>query len=182
MFIRLNKTTELETYINNAFKLYRTSLLTLHSKQWKEEDISGASCIQYKIYQYHLAVYYTILIYSEVQQGINSDWEYYKDKYKIETITKSLACDGINLDAILNEFGLPIISSEGGIESLEIEQSFEIEPTILSSETEYNNVDIQSLLDNPSTCEVLVESKCSDNQIANNFILEITDEQEFLIL
>lgn len=181
MFLRINKTTELETYIANVFSLYRKDILALHIKEWKEEDISGKSCIQYKIYQYYLAVYYVILIYLELKQGINTDWNYYESKYKISTIRKCLSCDKIDLNAILNIFGLPSTTPDGGIEDMGLEETFEIEPILLTTESEYDKVVIKDILNNLYTCELLLPSRC--NEINNiDYILQLTNNPEFLIL
>lgn len=180
MFIRINKTTDLENLMTKVFSIYRKDILALHTKEWKEEDITGKSCIQYKIYQYYLAIYYVILIYIELKQGIHTDWEYYTKKYNTDSIRKCLACDGIDLNTILNTFGLPTTECEGGIECMGLEESFEIEPTTFTTPT-YNNVNVLNLLANPVTCELLLDSRCNRNEDIN-YILQITNDPEFLIL
>lgn len=180
MFLRINKTTPLENIMSKVFALYRADILALHTKQWKEEDISGKSCIQYKIHQYYLATYYVTLIYLELQQGINTDWEYYKEKYKTDTIRKCLSCNNIDLNAILTLFGLPTTICEGGIECMGLEEDFEIEPETFTAPV-YNNVDIKTLISNPISCELLLDSKCNDNE-SIDYILQLTQCPEFLIL
>ena len=184
MFIRdINKTTKLETYINNSFLLYKDDILILHSKQWKEEDISGQSCIQYKIYNYYLTIYYVILIYLEIKDGVNLEWNYYEEKYKLNKISKCLACNNINLNKILNIFGLPltICTEDGGIECMGLQENFEIEPILFNTSNLYNKFDVKSLLNNPISCEILLSSSCNNINILN-YILQINNNQEFLIL
>ncbi|SRR6266403_4042359 len=182
MFLRINKTTELETYIANVFSLYRKDILSLHYKEWKEENISGKSCIQYKVYQYYLAIYYVILIYLELKQGINTDWNYYIKKYNLDKISKCLACDNIDLESILKIFGLSITTCIDGIECIGVEESFEVEPVLIGYIPTYNKVIIKDLLNNLISCELLLlSSKC--NEINNtNYILQITNNPDFLIL
>lgn len=182
MFLRINKITELENYINKSFSLYRNEILALHLKQWKEEDISGKSCSQYKAYKYHLAIYYVILIYLELKQGIHTDWIYYNNKYKLDTIKKCLACDNIILEKLLNIFGLPSTICDGGIECMSLEESFIIEPELLEETIEYNTVNIKDILNNLNTCEILIPSLCDISILQGNNILQLTEDQEFLIL
>ncbi len=156
MFIRRpNQTTVLENYINNFFNTYKVDILNLHNKQWDEEDISGKSCIQYDIFKYYEALYFVILIYLEVKQGIHTKWSYYIDKYYLVHIKKCLACHNIDLDKILNIFGLPIIDCIGGIECMGLEIDFEIEPQMFIGGTlpKYN---INDLLNNLQGCTYLL--------------------------
>ncbi len=126
--------------------------MVLHTKQWKEEDISGSSKVQYKVMSYYSAMYLALLIRTEVDKGYNTDWSYYITQYNLREVRKELACCKIDLDDILACFQLPAVSATSGVGAVEIESTLIVEPTTLPVVIEPTIVDINELLNNPSTC------------------------------
>lgn len=149
MFLRVNKTTDIEARWNAFFQLYKDDILALHSIQWRDESVYNRSCIQYGIMKYYLAFYLCLLIYIEVINGVSHSWEYYVDKYNLEDITNYLASNNISMTDILDIFGLPIVISSG-IGYKEIGLTFNIGEPIES--TNINNIDIDVLLSTPIGC------------------------------
>jgi len=128
MFLRTyNKANYYEIAINNTFKYYKAEILALNKQQWKEEDIQGESCVQFKTMQYYAAIYY-IGILSSILNGGTKTWEEIKTKYCYEDKRKKFACNGIDLDKVAGFFSLPPIT-ECGIDGMGIENTFEVEPT-----------------------------------------------------
>ena len=165
MFLKFPSiSTDIDSKLTAAFNLYKDDIIALHEKQWKQEDVSGASTVQYKIAQYYYAVLLAILIYTEYQDGIETDWDYYKTKYDIAENTKKFACNRIDFDAILAIFNLPPDSDTtlcgGGIGSEDVEQCLVVEENPVAASS-YGTVDIADLLDNPSSCTNLVAESCS---------------------
>lgn len=157
MFIRLNKSTDLERKINTFFQTYRSNIITLTNKSWKKEDIDGEGCSIFTVSQYYFAMYIAILFYLEIQQGIPRTWTYYKDKYKITELQDKLACNNVSLSEILKIFGINIIllsNLEDGIEFIGIEESFIVEPDY--DEVDPVNVNIEELLAQEDNCKLLI--------------------------
>lgn len=123
--------TNLELYINNAFKSYKNSIVNNFLGQVKDEQLQGESCKQYN-FSFYLAIYLVTLVYQDVMKYPAKDWSYFVTKYKLNDLKKCLSCSGINLDTILKIFTLPNVGLTSGIESTEIEETFQIEPTDLT--------------------------------------------------
>ena len=165
MFHTLNTPTAYEVAIKDFFAFYRTTILALHSKQWKQESIKDKSCIQYTIQQFYLALYVVLLIKYEVDKGVNTDWQYYIDKYNLADKAKKFACNGISLKKILAIFGLPtavstedVTNIEGGISFVGINITFEVG----GSTTESNTVvDINTLLSLSDNCVNFINNETS---------------------
>lgn len=151
MFLRYNKNTVLETYISKSFLLFKDVIIDRHKKQYKEEDIKGSSCVQYSIMDIYLSILFVVLIYNDVISTNNTSWEYYNNKYCIDRIRKCLACKGIDIDLILNVFGLPYEGTIEGINFDIIGSTFEIEPATLIPLTT-TVVDINTLLNTNDNC------------------------------
>lgn len=185
--IDLNTVSDEVGFARNAYLLYKDKLHELHQKQWKDEDIHGESCVQYITYQYYLAILLVTLISKEVKEGVNTDWSYYEETYDLETKRKNLACNGIDLDDILNIFDLPINNeSVEGIEGVEIEASFQIEG---SGNFGIGNVEnIGYLLANPNGCFNFIDDICNVPQLELDLIMEaeegylLSNNATFLII
>lgn len=115
---------------------YGAAILALTKEQFNEEDLTGKSFKQYEVNYYWLALGYALVIYIEWMQGLNNDWDYYKEKYDIDCITKSLACKGINFTTILADIGLPNDTIYGKI----IEETFIIEDEVEDEYTEFADI------------------------------------------
>lgn len=143
----------LNSFINQFWLLYRSDIMVLNKKWFKEEDIKEKSLIQYNVMQYYNSLYYVTLIYFEVQRNIHTEWSWYEDNFKIEKFRRCLGCHSIDLDKVLLIFNLPISSSIRGIEHIGIESNFIVEPTNLTvSPPNPIIISITNLLDNPDKC------------------------------
>lgn len=106
-FIRTIPPTDYETYWDCAFEAYRDGVHAKNLQWFSQEDRWGYSCIQYNIMQFYLGLYLATLIRIEWDKGIETDWDYYIEKYGLEEKKHILACFGISLDTILECFELP---------------------------------------------------------------------------
>lgn len=138
----------LDSYWFSFYNLYGSSILTLSSKWSSQEKIYGNSCTQYKVNQYYLAFYLGVMIRNELDKGYESSASYYETKYGISDKRKILTCHNINLDKILDIFDISFTEGEG-IEGMEIENNFIVEPDYTNTNVSYN---ITTLLTNLSTC------------------------------
>lgn len=130
MFLDTFQYRPIDNLVANFFTSYRNEIFKLSQQVWREEDIREYSTKYIKIAQYYLALYLVILLYIDYTSGLDI-WDNLILKYKIDCHRKELACCGIDLDKILGTFGLPPKANTGGIEGVEIEESFEVEPTEL---------------------------------------------------
>ncbi len=138
MFLRTDKPTRLESSINKSFVGIRKELLDIHYKEFSETDIRGKSKQHLVAANYQRAIMLVVLVWLNVERLIGnpkfSQWSYYVDKYNLKILKECLACNGVSLDNILNDFDLPTVNGEepqleiAGIETMGIEESFEIEP------------------------------------------------------
>jgi hypothetical protein len=160
MFLRTVDANPLESFINTFFSGNKAALMELHTKQFNEEDIKEYSKYQYDIIKYYAALHLVILIWLEVQNGVQTDWNYYSNKYDLPCKKKSLACYGISLDNILKSFGLPIIANTGGIGGMKIEYDFIVEPTDITIPTVINE-DINTLLETEDACYDYLNTVCN---------------------
>jgi len=164
MLIRSNKTTQFESNLSECFSIYKDKILSLHTKYWNEEDINGEGCTQYTIAQYHHAIKLVSLIAIDYTQCIQcKDWDYYIDKYNLVSISKRLACNGIDLEKLLGCFDLPAttcLCGTDGIECLNIEGSFEVEAG--EALVKYGSkIDIKEALDCLCCeCTLLIDENC----------------------
>lgn len=155
--------TQLESLINQAFQIYRSSVLSLTKKQWKEEDLKGKSLVQYSVAQYYYSIYIAVMMYNEIQRGFPHDPSYYIDKYSIENIRKCLACEGIDIDKILEVFDLPPEESSRGIELMEIENNMIVGPysaNNLIPTAPSVPIDLRALISLPNSCYNLISQTC----------------------
>lgn len=136
MFLTTEPTSDLTGYIIVAFQRYKDDLLAIHKQQWKDEDIRGESVQQYTAAQYHMAIRLVILVRLDVNRLAwkELDWDYFVTTWNLVEFKKRLACTDISLDNLLNDFALPVVSGDfdeqatDGIETMEVEMSFEVEP------------------------------------------------------
>lgn len=156
------QSSEIDFYMSRMFGLYRESILNLHKKQFKEEDVRGKSKQHYFIQQYYLAFLYVYLIFLEVKEGVYTDWSYYENKYEISKYRKAFACHNIDLDDLLAIYDLPLktnASCVSGINSMAIEKCFIVEPSTLAVPI-IETADIASLLANSHECTNYILTDC----------------------
>lgn len=149
--------TEIETLLKDAWALYKTDVIAFHTKQWKEEDIRERSEKQWDAMQYYYAVYLCILIWWEAKRnGGIIDPVATKTKYDLVAKRKCLACKGINLDKLLEIFGLQAVAGTGsggdGLETVEIESTLVVESDDSTSSS--SNIDIKALINKANYCKI----------------------------
>lgn len=157
MILPNNKhTSYLENAINNSLLLYREDIIALFKKSWKEEDLNEVSDSQFHAGQLNLAIQLVTLVYLDVIRGVNTDWDYYVSKYNLETYKKCLSCDKINLDKILEKFGLPNVG-EKGINFQQIETTFIIE--FQNSINTLSSVNVIDILNASESCKIFLDNE-----------------------
>lgn len=172
---------ESEQNVSDFFSLYKEDMLKLFSKLWKEEDRIEESDKIYNINQYLYVYLYCLLIKTEYLLGINTDWNYYIDKYKINEKRKLFACNDISLDNVLKVFGFPVINNGIGIENLGIENTFSVE-TSEGLTTTIVQISIQDLLDNPNGELTYLNTECGINSLdITEQTLEVDSETLLLV-
>lgn len=189
MFLRTyNKANYYEIAAHNTFQYYKADIMALHTQQWKEEDVQGESCVQFKTMQYYAAIYYISILSSILNGGIKT-WDEIKTKYCYEDKRKKFACNGIDLDRVAGFFSLPpngecgingmgiqdtfeiepiispceggTINCSGGIDSMGIEIDLEVEPLEFSESCpELTSINIEETLANLYSCTVNIETVC----------------------
>lgn len=124
-----NNSSYLGVKINDFWIAFKSDILKLTTKSWKEEDNRGSSLTHWKIMQYYNVLSLMILIYFDIEKNktIYSEWSYYNTKYKLDEYRKCLACECIDLDKILTIFGFPFAECTEGIECMNIETTFIVE-------------------------------------------------------
>lgn len=124
-----NSASYLDTKIQEFWSTFKSDILRLTLKSWKEEDYVGKSYTQWNVMQYHNVLSLVILLYLDVRKNstVHTTWAYYNTKYKLDTYRKCLANDCIDLDKVLTIFGFPFQDLGEGIQSMEIEETFEIQ-------------------------------------------------------
>lgn len=159
MIAQNNIVTDLETNINNSFKLYKNTIVFNFLNQIKQEHLKGESKIQYTNFAFYLSMYLITIIYDDVKNHLGKNWSYFYNKYNLENLIKCFACYGIDLNKILKEFNL---TTEGfeiayGIENIGIEKTFEVEPS---------NIPVIIIHPKVNLLDVLL----SNNQCINNVV------------
>lgn len=121
-----NNASYLDNKINEFWITFKSDILKLTAKSWKQEDYSGLSYAQWQVAQYHHVLSLMILMYLDIEKNktIYTTWDYYNTKYGIDAKRKCLACDCIDLDKVLTIFGFPFTTCGGGIECMNIENTF----------------------------------------------------------
>lgn len=124
-----NNASYLDTKIREFWLIFKTDILKLSNLSWKEEDYTGKSYNQWKVMQYYSVLSLIILLYLDIQKNktVHTNWDYYNTKYKLDEKRKCLACECIDLDKILTIFNFPFINCGGGIECMNIENTFIVE-------------------------------------------------------
>jgi hypothetical protein len=176
---------ESEQNVSDFFSLYKEDILKIFSKLWKEEDRIEESDKIYNLNQYLYVYLYCMLIKNEYLLGVNTDWNYYITKYKINEKRKLFACNGISLDNVLKVFSLPVINNGFGIENLGVENSFTIEPTDNLTNT-IIKIDVNYLLSYPNNILLYLNTECRINdadiiETTLEDVLEINNENLLLI-
>lgn len=133
-----NTASYLDGKIKDFWIMFKSDILKLTTKSWKEEDNAGSSYSQWKVMQYYNVLSLVILIYLDVQknQTIYTDWSYYNTKYDLDAKRKCLACECIDLDKVLELFGFPFNNGLPEIEGFNIENTFIIEGSICDTSDE----------------------------------------------
>ena len=102
-------------------------LLGAYDKAWTEERIKGKSFKTVWVSKFYAALVMALII------KYNSrcyNFDKLKELYNINDIIDCLKCDDINFIKMLNTFNLPTSPLQGGIENINIECLFEIEPDV----------------------------------------------------
>lgn len=152
--------TDLENNINNTFKLYKKSIVNNFLSEINDEQLKGESTIQYNNFDIYLAIYIVTLVFLEVKKYPTKTWDYFVSKYNLNKLKECFACKGIKLDDILTQYQLPILTGDG-IDFLEIENTFQVEPINLTPIIPIiNKVNLLSLLNNKN-CIVNINKLCN---------------------
>lgn len=171
MFLKDTQDTQFDLYLLKFFSKYKSTILSLHKKDWNKEDLKGESKIKYEINYYYYAFIYTLLIRLELNDGIKTDKEYYYDKYNILSVTKCFACFNINLKDLFTLFDISFEEdTENGIGIDQIEETFIIEE---DTELEQINVAIEELLKTAKVCSSIFDDEPNSINV-NNYIPPIS--------
>jgi hypothetical protein len=121
-----NTASFLDNKVQEFWSLFKKDIIKWTEKSWKEEDYTGKSYAQWNVMQYHNTLSLIILMYLDIEKNklVYPNWSYYNTKYKLDLYRKCLACANIDLDKVLDIFGLPFRICGEGIECMEIENTF----------------------------------------------------------
>lgn len=103
------------------------NLLEVYGKAWVEQRTKGKSFKTVWVSKFYAALALAVII------KYNSrcySFDVLKEQYNINQIIDCLACDNINFKDMLKQLGLPANPLIGGIENMNIECLFEVEPEI----------------------------------------------------
>lgn len=151
-----NNTSFLEQAINNSFLLYKDELVVLFKKSWKEEDYNETSYSQFTGSRYLIAIQLAVLVYLDYIRFPSLGWTYYVSKFDLEKYAKCFKCDGINLDKILEKFGLPSVGE--GVEHQIVEETLIVEA--LSFTDSATSISLISLIEKGESCSIFLEDDC----------------------
>lgn len=155
MFSVVSSVSTVDSYLASIFGENRSSIVDLQNKWFNEEAYKGTSKYPYKVAMYYMATYLVLIMWLEIKAGYETDWDYYKEKYKIDDNRKKLACCGIDLDDVLAAFGLNVQTTGAciaGINSMEVEECLVIEPTTLPTVAIITIGDVVAMLTTPNEC------------------------------
>ena len=144
----------LHSLVDTYFQNYKSTLTSLSSKGWNEEDLKGKTYQHWKVMQYYNLLYLLCIIRLEYDKlKGKKNWSYFVSKYKLNDIKDCLACEGIKLDTALELFGFPT-SDSGGVSYDEIETTLQIyggdiDPALLTA---------KERLENPVICVNYIEA------------------------
>lgn len=154
-----------DNYLDGRIRAYwlffKADILALTTKGWNEEDLRGKSCTQYKVMQYYYLLYILILLYEDLKANsvLQPSWSYYNTKYNIDGLRKCLACIGIDIDKALAVFNFPLVPCINGLECMDVEGSFIVEPTAFPTST-VTTISLSVLLANPTSCSNSLVTTC----------------------
>lgn len=140
------------------FQKYRSDIWSNFLTQFKQEDISGESSVQYNNTILMATFVYACLFAKDYEDDFLT-YEQVIQKYNIFEVQKCLACMGISLQSILKDIGiiLEFDLDVDGIEHLGIENNFHIEfkqcPDIEASETVSESLYLQA---KPNCCTIFI--------------------------
>lgn len=146
------KVTTISDYINTSFSVYKKDILANFYKQVNDEELKGESCRQYN-FHFYLGLYLVILVYKEFLKYPLKDWSYFETKYNLKVLKDCLLCHNVDLNTILTSFQLPIITGDG-INFREIEQTLEVEPTLIPIIVIPIKIDLKALLKKENKCSL----------------------------
>lgn len=144
MFINYNKITPFQTRLIKAFKFFQDDVLKLHNKEINEYNLLGTSKVSHKIQVMYIAILLGIIEYDSRLKikGHTTDVEKFKS---------ALACNGINLHSVYSIFGL-MNNDVSGVNTLETQRSFIVEPSVFNEVFTYTKVDINELIEQEDSC------------------------------
>lgn len=152
-----NNISFIEKAINNSFLIYKNEIINTFKKSWKEEDNNETSYIQFTGSRYLMAIQLIILVYLDYIRFPSLGWPYYAQKFDLDKYLKCFRCDGINLDKILEQFGLPCIGD--GVNFQEIEETLIVENIILDPVSN-SNINILELVSKLDQCFIYLNNDC----------------------
>lgn len=102
---------------------------------------------------YYYLLYMLVLLDQDITrlQSLNKPYSYFVDKYKLNELSKCLACNNIGLSKALNIFAIPSYFPTDGIETMEVEETLVVEQAIPDPVTSNASI-IINLLSNPNQC------------------------------
>lgn len=139
MFINYNKITPFENRLIKAFNLFEDGIIKLHNKEINEDNLLGTSKLSNDIQIIYISILLGIIEYDNTLKIKNYITDFTKFK-------NELACNSIDLYKVYEVFGLLPIE-ENGINTLKIESTFTIEPTVFEEDFTYSKVDINELVE-----------------------------------
>ena len=121
---------------NIMFKTFKPNIIEDLLKAFKEESFNGESTLQYKVLNHYYIMILVLLIKLDFQFITGVIWQDLVKKYNLKKLKEKLACCKLDLDGVLNSYGLPSVEDIFpepndlfyGINYLGIEQTFEVEP------------------------------------------------------
>ena len=117
--------------ISDMYKLYNEELYNIILAFDKDRANYGFSCKQHLLDQYRLAFGLALYI-KDLIQYTSISFSQLSAKLSLDTISDTLYCNGISLFEILEYYGIKD-DNLGGIENMEINSTFIIEPELISN-------------------------------------------------
>jgi len=182
MFLRINKSTDLDRYLDRYFSTYKSKIYVLLNSIYKDENIWGRSDKQYILNQFFFAFTLIALLYTEFKRGLQTSWDYYITKYCLVSIKKKLACNGLNLDDILLIFDLPSVNvAQYGIGRVVVEGTLIVEDIVeVDDEDNIELFDIHLPLSLNTECYLAIEDVCKCISLNKQLLVDDNDDNMLL--
>jgi len=158
MFLRTDKVSNVDKYLNLYYSKYHDKIHKLIDTIISNENIYNVSDKQYILNQFFYVFSLITLLYIEYKRGFIVDWNYYIQKYNLLNLSKKIACNGMELNKILNIFELPNI--EPNLNNTAIEGNYIVEgiiPKVIISDVILFDIRFNELVD---VCVLNIEDTC----------------------